>query len=81
MIDIKITYNSDQYDRLSDSVKKGIENTLNSVKQTIMKFEQEIKKSNGRIIIQVSQKIDIDLEDMPQELIDRITESVNQASN
>jgi len=61
--------------------KKGIENTLNSVKQTIMKFEQEIKKSNGRIIIQVSQKIDIDLEDMPQELIDRITESVNQASN
>jgi len=61
--------------------KKGIENTLNSVKQTIMKFEQEIKKSNGRIIIQVSQKIDTDLEDMPQELIDRITESVNQASN
>jgi len=46
-----------------------------------MKFEPEIKKSNGRIIIQVSQKIDIDLEDMPQELIDRITESVNQASN
>jgi hypothetical protein len=56
MIDIKITYNSDQYDRLSDSVKKGIENTLNSVKQTIMKFEQEIKNQMDALLFMYHKK-------------------------
>jgi hypothetical protein len=79
MIEIKYS-GGNLGDNLNDAIKKIIIEKANSIKQAIMPFEKEIKKSNGQVIIQVLNysKIDIQPKNLPQELFDKITKAVSQ---
>ena len=80
MIDIKFTYDGKSYSSVSDAIQKAmVDGIKESITKSLSSFESEIRKSAGHVVVDIPsnmKNMNIQLKDMPQELIDRITKTL-----
>lgn len=77
MIDIKITFNGRNYSSISDALQKAmIDGIKESITKSLRPFENEIRKAGGHVVVDIPsnmKNMNIQLKNMPQDLIDRIS--------
>jgi hypothetical protein len=80
MIDIKITYNGRSYSSISDAIQKAmVDGIKESISKSLRPFESEIRKAGGHVTIDIPanmKNMNIQLKNMPQELIDKIMKAL-----
>ncbi len=80
MIDFEISYNGQKFDNIENAINKAmIDGIRNVIEKKLLPFNQEIKNSNGRVILDISENLtdySIKLKDMPQSLTDKISQAL-----
>ena len=80
MIDFEISYNGQNFDNIEDAINKAmIDGIRNVIEKKLLPFKQEIKNSNGRVILDISANLtdySIKLKDMPKSLTDKISQAL-----
>ncbi|MEO9257161.1 MAG: hypothetical protein ABI207_02195 [Crocinitomicaceae bacterium] len=80
MIDIKFTYDGKSYSSISDAIQKAmVDGIKESITKSLSPFESEIRKAGGHVVVDIPsnmKNMNIQLKNMPQELIERITKTL-----
>jgi len=81
-MEIKITYNGKSYKSITDALHKGIVDGIKeSIFKTLKPFESEILSCGGKVEIKIDknfESVKIDMEGMSDDLMDRITKTLEE---
>ena len=79
MIEIEITYKGKKYKDLTNAVTvAAIDGIKEYVEKTLQPFKSEIDQHGGKVTVDIPKKLkdmNVSVENVPQELIDRITKA------
>lgn len=80
MIDLKITYDGKSYSSISDAMQKAIVDGIKeSITKSLRPFESEIRKAGGHVVVDIPnnmKNMNVQLKNMPPDLIDRINKAL-----
>jgi hypothetical protein len=81
MLKIEFNYNGRNYNSISDVMQKAmVDGIRENITNALKPFESEIIQSGGNVQVNIPenmQNMDLQLNNMPQDLIDRITKALN----